>query len=87
MIIGLLLAAASLGGGFIPTRNFVRRRLRYVDAAQKASAPIVAGVVATAAGVAIAALPIITVPMGVLFGIGVGTGWASGQRAGPPAES
>jgi len=87
MIIGLLLGAAALGGGFLPTKNFVRRRLRYVDAAQKPSAPIVAGVVATAAGIAVAALPIITVPMGVLFGIGVGTGWASGQRAGPPPES
>ena len=83
MIIGLLLGAAALGGGFIPTRNFVRRRLRYVDSAQKRAAPVVAGVVATAAGVVVAALPIITVPMGVLFGIGVGTGWASGQKAPP----
>jgi len=83
MIIGLLLWGAALGGGFISTRNFVRRRLRFVDAAQKPSTPVVAGVVAAAAGITAAALPIITVPMGLLFGIGVGTGWASGQKAPP----
>ncbi len=83
MIIGLLLWGAALGGGFIPTRNFVRRRLRFVDAAQKPSTPVVAGVVAAAAGITAAALPIITVPMGLLFGIGVGAGWASGQKAPP----
>jgi hypothetical protein len=80
MIIGLLLGAAALGGGFVPTRNFVRRKLRYVDAAQKTSTPLVAGVVATMAALPIAALPVITVPMAVLFGLGVGTGWASGQK-------
>lgn len=83
MIIGLLLGAAALGGGFLPTRNFVRRRLRFVEGAQKPSTPVVAGVVAAAAALPIAALPIITIPMAVLFGLGVGTGWASGQRAGP----
>ena len=87
MIIGLLLGAAAFGGGFLPTKRFVRNRLRYVDAAQKPAAAVVAGVVGTAAGIAIAALPIITVPMGVLFGIGVGAGWHGGQNSGTPPST
>ena len=82
-MIGLILAAGALGSGFAFARGFVKRRLRYVDAAQKASAPIVAGVVATAAALPVAALPIITIGTAVAFGLGVGTGWASGQRAHP----
>src|SRR5262245_29319516 len=80
-MIGLLLGVAALGGGFVTTRDFVKRRLRFVDAAQKRSAPVVAGAAATGAGLLAAALPIITIPMAIAFGVGVGTGWASGQRA------
>lgn len=87
MIIGLLLGAAAFGGGFIPTKRFVQNRLRYVDAAQKPAAALMAGVVGTAAGIAVAALPIITVPMGVLFGIGVGAGWHGGQHGGTTPEA
>jgi hypothetical protein len=84
-MIGLLLGAAALGGGFLTARNFVRRRLRFVDAAQKPSAPVVAGVAATAVALPVALLPVISIPMAVAFGLGVGTGWASGQKA--PADS
>jgi hypothetical protein len=84
-MIGLLLGAAALGGGFIAARNFVRRRLRFVDAAQKPSASVVAGVAATAVALPVAILPVISIPMAIAFGLGVGTGWASGQKA--PADS
>lgn len=80
-MIGLLIGAASLVGGFLYTRGFVRNRLRFVDAAQKPAIPVVAGLAATAVALPIAALPIITVGTAVAFGVGVGTGWASGQRA------
>ncbi|HJQ64808.1 MAG TPA: hypothetical protein VJ816_00455 [Gemmatimonadales bacterium] len=80
-MIGLLLGAAALGGGFVAARNFVKRRLRFVDGAQKSSAPVVAGVVATAAALPVAVLPVISIPMAIAFGLGVGTGWASGQRS------
>lgn len=86
-VLGAALYAASFAGGFLPTKRFVRNKLRYVDAAQKPGAALVAGVVGTAAGIAVAALPIITVPMGVLFGIGVGTGWAGGQNSGTPPNA
>ena len=82
-MIGLLIGAAALGGGFLYTRGFVKRRLRFVEKAQKPSAPVIAGVVATAVALPIAALPIITVGTAVAFGVGVGTGWASGQKANP----
>lgn len=84
-MIGLLLGAAALGGGFVAARNFVKNRLRFVDAAQKPSAPVVAGVAATAVALPVALLPVISIPMAVAFGLGVGTGWASGQKA--PADS
>ncbi len=80
-MIGILLGVAALTGGFVTARNFVRRRLRFVDSAQKPSAPVLAGVVATAAAIPVAVLPVISIPMAVAFGVGVGTGWASGQRA------
>jgi hypothetical protein len=86
-LVGAAIYAASFAGGFIPTKRFVKNKLRYVDAAQKPGTAVAAGVIATAAGIAIAALPIITVPMGVLFGIGVGTGWAGGQNSAKPPDA
>lgn len=77
---GLLLAAAALAAGFVVTRDFVRRRLRFVDVMQKPSAPVVAGVVATAALLPVAALPLITMGTAVAFGVGVAGGVASGRR-------
>src|SRR3977135_3978458 len=42
-MLGLLIGAAALGGGFVAARNFVRSRLRFVDAVRKPAAPVVAG--------------------------------------------
>jgi len=86
MLLWLGVTAAALVGGYVLSRNFVRRRLRYVDALQKPSAPLIAGVAAAAVVLPIAALPIITVGTAVAFGVGVAGGVASG-RSGPPADS
>jgi len=80
----LAITAAALVGGFMLSRNFVRRRLRYVDAIQKPSAPLIAGVVAAAVVAPVAALPLITVGTAVAFGVGVASGVASGRSAPPP---
>ncbi|PYP74276.1 MAG: hypothetical protein DMD41_02180 [Gemmatimonadetes bacterium] len=80
MIIGLLVGAAALGGGFVFTRGFVRRRLRYVDAIQKPAAPWIAGAVATAVALPITALPVITLGTAIAFGVGVAGGVASGRK-------
>lgn len=83
-MLGLIIAAAALVGGFIITRDFVRRRLRYVDAVQKPAAPLIAGAVAAVVLLPVTLLPIVTVATAIAFGVGVAGGVASG-RSGPPA--
>ncbi len=83
-MIGLLVGIAALGGGFVWTREFVRRRLRFVDAVRRPAAPVIAGVAAAAVALPFAALPIITVGTAVALGVGVAGGVASGRNAPPP---
>ncbi|HEU5304864.1 MAG TPA: hypothetical protein VFU40_09500 [Gemmatimonadales bacterium] len=76
----LVTLAAGLAGYFL-ARNFVRRRLQFVDAVHSPFAPLIAG--ATAALVAWPAvlLPLVTLSTAIVFGIGTGLGTASGSRA------
>jgi hypothetical protein len=67
--------------GFIISRNFVRRRLRFVDAVQSPLAPLVAGVTAALVAWPAVLLPLVTITTAVVFGIGTGLGTASGARA------
>lgn len=83
-MLGLALTVAALVGGFVLTRDFVRRRLRYVDAVRKPSAPLIAGAAAAAVALPVAILPIVTVGTAVAFGVGVAGGVASGRSASPP---
>jgi hypothetical protein len=78
----LAITAAALIGGFVITRDFVRRRLRYVDAIQKPSAPLIAGAVAAVVLLPVTLLPLVTVGTAIAFGVGVAAGVASG-RSGP----
>lgn len=80
----LAVSAAALIGGFVVTRSFVRRRLRFVDAIQKPAAPLIMGAAAAVVALPITMLPIVTIGTAVAFGIGVAGGVASG-RSGPPA--
>lgn len=79
------ITAAALVGGFVITRDFVRRRLRYVDAVQKPTAPLIAGALAAVALLPVTLLPIVTVGTAIAFGVGVAGGVASG-RSGPPPQ-
>ncbi len=81
----LAVTAAALVGGFVMSRGFVRRRLRYVDAVQKPSAPLIAGAAAAAIALPVAALPIVTIGTAVAFGLGVAGGVASGRSGSPPS--
>ncbi len=87
MLLGLAVTAAALVGGFVISRDFVRRRLRFVDAVQKPSAPIIAGVgAAVVALLPVALLPVVTVGTAVALGVGVAGGVASGRNAPPPTS-
>ncbi|MGH7522458.1 MAG: hypothetical protein ACREMI_14375 [Gemmatimonadales bacterium] len=79
----LAVSAAALIGGFFVTRDFVRRKLRFVDAVQRPSAPLIAGAAAAVVALPITLLPVVTIGTVVAFGIGVAGGVASG-RSGPP---
>ena len=84
--LGLVLAGAALVGGYFVTKSFVRRRLRFVDAIQRPSAPMVAGAVAAAALLPVTILPAVGVGTMIALGVGVAGGVASG-RATPPSDS
>ena len=75
----ITLAAGVLG--FVLARNFVRHRLRFVDAVHSPVAPIIAGFAAAAVAWPASVLPFVTVTTAVVFGIGTGAGTASGARA------
>lgn len=85
-MIGLLLGVTALIGGFVLSRRFVQRRLRFVDAVRNPVAPLIAGVVAGAVFLPVTILPLVTVLTAAAFGIGVGTGVASGRKALPPGS-
>ncbi len=86
-MIGLIVTAAALVGGFVVARDFVRRRLRYVDAIQRPSAPLIAGAAAAVVALPVALLPVVTIGTAVALGVGVAGGVASGRNALPPPTS
>jgi hypothetical protein len=77
----LLLTITAGAIGFILARNFVRRRLRFVDAVQSPWAPVISGVTAGILAWPAAVLPLFTLTTAIVFGIGTGLGTASGARA------
>jgi hypothetical protein len=71
--------AASIWG-YVQTRRFVRRKLRFVDAAQKPLTPLIAGGAAALIAAPLAWLPILPVGTAAAFGIGIGLGVRHGQK-------
>ena len=66
---------------YAQARNFVTRRLRYVDAVQSRIAPFVAGLATAAIAVPLCALlPIVGLGTAISVGLAVGTGVAVGAR-------
>jgi hypothetical protein len=80
-MLGLLVAGAAGVGGYIKTRSFVSRRLRYIEQVQKNSAPWIAGTVAGAAILPFTVLPLIGAGTVLAVGAAVGAGTAAGARA------
>lgn len=79
MIEALLTLVAGIAG-YLLARRFVRRRLRFVDAAQSRLAPFVAGTVAGLALLPLAFLPVVSGFTAFAFGLGAGLGTASAAR-------
>ena len=65
---------------YVKSRQFVRKKLRFVDAVQNPVVPLVAGLGAAIVLYPLSWLPIITVSTGLLIGLGVGTGVLHGSR-------
>jgi hypothetical protein len=81
-LIGLVAAAGAAGVGYVRSRSFVARRLRFVDAVQSPSAPLVAGAAAVFVAVPVVwLLPIIGGGTALAFGIAVGAGTRAGVRS------
>jgi hypothetical protein len=79
-VVGLLIGAVALGGGFAAARRLVRRRLRFVEVVHRPAAPVIAGVAAAAVALPVAMLPLVTVGTALAFGVGVAGGVATGRR-------
>ena len=66
--------------GYLLARNFVSRRLRFVDAAQSSFAPFIAGMLGTLLLAPLALLPAVTLWTAVVFGIGAAFGTSRAGR-------
>jgi hypothetical protein len=79
--ISFVIALLAVVIGYSGARRFVRDRLRYVDGAQKGTAPIVAGIVAFLIALPLSwLLPLVGTGTEIAFAISVATGVASGAR-------
>jgi hypothetical protein len=79
----LMLAAggAATVWGYVQSRRYVRRRLRFVDAVQKPVTPVAAGAAAAlVAAPVVWLLPVLGGGAAVVFGVGVGLGVFHGAR-------
>jgi hypothetical protein len=76
----LLLTVSAALVGFFLARNFVRNRLRFVDAIHSGWAPLLAGTLAFTFAWPLALLPLVSVAPAIMFGVGTGLGTASGAR-------
>ncbi len=76
-----IIVAAGIGG-YVLTRDYVRRRLRFVDAVRAPWVPWVVGiVVVTLTAPIVWLLPLVTKAAAIFLGVGTGIGTASGVKA------
>ena len=80
-IIGLAATGAAGFFGYVKSRQFVRSRLRFVDAVKKPYVPVLAGgAAALAAAPIVAFLPIVGAATAIVFGASVGVGVAAARK-------
>jgi hypothetical protein len=81
-LIGFAATTALTAVGYYQARQYVQRRLQYVDAVHGVRAPLIAGTAAAlVAAPVVALLPVVGAGTAVLFGAGVGAGVAAGARS------
>ena len=80
-LLSLAITVAAVAGGFVIARDFVVRRLRFVDGVRSPLAPWIAGIGAALIAWPVAILPIVTTFTTTLFGVAAGFGTASGVKA------
>ena len=82
VILSFLVTLALATLAYTQSRNFVMRRLRYVDAVQNALAPVIAGLgAAVIAWPIFGLLPLLWLGTALSVGFAVGAGVAAGARA------
>ncbi len=80
-ILGIAATGVVSVWGYIQTRQFVRKKLRYVDGVQKPLVPVVAGAAAAVVAAPVVwLLPLVGAGTAILFGAGVGFGFHHGAR-------
>ncbi len=80
-LIGFAATTAVTAVGYHQARQYVQRRLQYVDAVHGLRAPVLAGTAAAlVAAPVVAILPVVGAGTAILFGLGVGAGVAAGAR-------
>ena len=80
-IISLAAAAGAGIAGFVSSRDFTQRKLRFVDAAQSPAAPWIAGgIAAVVAAPIVAFLPLVGLGTALCLGAGVAFGVKTAQR-------
>lgn len=80
-LIGLAAAAGAGTLGYLRSKSFVARRLRYVDAVQSPAAPFIAGAAATAVATPIVwVLPIVGAGTAIVFGVATAVGTRAGVK-------
>lgn len=77
----LIIAGGAAAWTYFKSRQFVRSRLRFVEAAHTNTAPVVAGVATALVAVpVVAVLPVVGGLTAVVLGVGVALGVAHGSR-------
>ncbi len=80
-LLGTAIALAAGVGGYVTSKDFTKKKLRFVDAVHSRPAPwIAAGAAAIIAAPIVAVLPIVGAGTAILLGAGVGLGVKSAQR-------
>jgi hypothetical protein len=81
LILSFLASSALAVFAYATARNFVTRRLRYVDAVQSMIAPVIAGLAVGLVAIPVMAiLPLVGIGTAIGVGVAVGLGVASGAR-------